>query len=51
MQTSVPDGEFDLIDCDLQNLDSVRNAISTIKSKYNVLDVLVNNAGGYGTQR
>jgi len=29
----------------LQNVDSVRSAVQTIKSKYDVLDVLVNNAG------
>ena len=45
LQDSVPDGNFDLIDCDLQSFDSVRNAVKTIKSKYEVIDVLVNNAG------
>ena len=45
LQDSVPDGNFDSIDCDLQSFDSVRNAIETIKSKYEVIDVLVNNAG------
>ena len=45
LQDSVPDGNFDSIDCDLQSFDSVKNAIETIKSKYEVIDVLVNNAG------
>ena len=45
LQDSVPDGNFDLIDCDLQSFDSVRNAVKAIKSKYEVIDVLVNNAG------
>ncbi len=45
LQSAIPDGKFDAIDCDLQNFDSVREAISTIKSRYEVVDVLVNNAG------
>jgi len=45
LQDSVPDGNFDSIDCDLQSFDSVRNAVKAIKSKYEVIDVLVNNAG------
>ena len=42
---SVPSGKFDSIVCDLQDFDSVRKAAEEIKSKYEVLDVLVNNAG------
>ncbi len=45
LQESVPAGKFEAIDCDLQNFDSVKSAIATIKSKYEVIDVLVNNAG------
>ncbi|HBH06942.1 MAG TPA: dehydrogenase [Flavobacteriales bacterium] len=45
LQDEVPDGSFTAIACDLQNLDSVRSAIDTIKTNHNVLDVLVNNAG------
>lgn len=45
LQESVPEGIFDMVDCDLQNLESVKNAVSSIKSKYEVIDVLVNNAG------
>lgn len=45
LQEEVPTGTFDPIDCDLQNFESVNNAVHAIKSKYNVLDVLVNNAG------
>ena len=37
--------EFDSIDCDLQNFESVHSAMEIIKSKYTVIDVLVNNAG------
>lgn len=42
---SIPSGKFDPIACDLQNFDSVSKAMETIKSKYEVIDVLVNNAG------
>ncbi len=45
LQELVPNGNFVSIDCDLQNFDSVKDAIDAIKAKYNVLDVLVNNAG------
>jgi len=45
LKESVPEANFDAIDCDLQNLASVTEAISKIKSKYDVIDVLVNNAG------
>ncbi|MFT7521173.1 MAG: NAD(P)-dependent dehydrogenase (short-subunit alcohol dehydrogenase family) [Kiritimatiellia bacterium] len=45
LQEEVPGGRFDPIVCDLQDLDSVRAAIATIKSKYDRLDVLCNNAG------
>jgi NAD(P)-dependent dehydrogenase (short-subunit alcohol dehydrogenase family) len=45
LQEEVPAGTFDLIECDLQHFDSVRSAIDAIKSKYPVIDVLVNNAG------
>jgi len=45
LQESIPDGKFDAIDCDLQSFDSVRSAVETIRSRYGVIDVLVNNAG------
>jgi NAD(P)-dependent dehydrogenase (short-subunit alcohol dehydrogenase family) len=45
LQASVPNGKFEQIDCDLQNLESVRNAMQSIKSSHEVVDVLVNNAG------
>jgi NAD(P)-dependent dehydrogenase (short-subunit alcohol dehydrogenase family) len=45
LQESVPNGNFEAIDCDLQSFDSVRSAVETIKSKYEKMDVLVNNAG------
>ena len=41
----VPEGKFDPIDCDLQSFESVLSAMETIRSKYSVVDVLVNNAG------
>ena len=45
LKTELPDGKFDLIICDLQSFESVRNAAESIKAKYEVVDVLVNNAG------
>ncbi len=45
LQESVPEGKFEAITCDLQNFESMRGAMETIKAKYDVLDVLVNNAG------
>ena len=45
LKKSVPEANFDAIDCDLQNLENVRESIDSIKSKYDVIDVLVNNAG------
>lgn len=45
LQAEVPNGNFDWIPCDLQSFESVRNAMQTIQSKYDVIDVLVNNAG------
>jgi len=45
LKTESPDGKFDSIVCDLQSFESVRNAVNAIKDKYEVVDVLVNNAG------
>ena len=45
LKAAVHQATFDAIDCDLQNLASVQGAIDSIKSKYDTLDVLVNNAG------
>ncbi len=45
LQEAVPDGTFDMIECDLQHFESVRKAMSEIHSKYDQIDVLVNNAG------
>ena len=45
LQASVPNAKFEAVDCDLQNFESVRNAMETIKSKHEIIDVLVNNAG------
>ncbi len=40
----VPEGKFVSIACDLQDFDSVRTAADEIKSNYDVIDVLCNNA-------
>jgi len=45
LQEEVPDGKFELITCDLQNFESVRNAAAAIKDKSDRLDILCNNAG------
>ncbi len=45
LKTTVPDGKFEAITCDLQSLSSVNAAIESILSKYDCLDVLCNNAG------
>ena len=42
---SLPEEKFDPIACDLQSFESVHSAMEIIKSKYTVIDVLVNNAG------
>ena len=41
----VPNGIFDAIECDLQDFENVKQAAQAIKEKYDVLDVLCNNAG------
>ena len=45
LRKEVPEGRFDAVECDLQNFASVREAMANIKARYNVIDVLVNNAG------
>ncbi len=45
LRSEAPNGRFEAISCDLQSFESVRKAIETIKSKYDVIDVIVNNAG------
>jgi NAD(P)-dependent dehydrogenase (short-subunit alcohol dehydrogenase family) len=42
---SVPGGKFDPVHCDLQSFASVQSAMEEIKSRYEKIDVLVNNAG------
>ena len=44
LQAAVPGGKFEAVECDLQDFASVRAAIAAIQSRYQVLDVLVNNA-------
>jgi len=45
LQADVPKATFDSIICDLQSFESVGNAMKTIRSKYEVIDGLINNAG------
>lgn len=45
LKKEVPEGKLFTITCDLQVFESVRNAIAEIKSTYDVIDVLCNNAG------
>ncbi len=45
LQEAVPEGKFEAVVCDLQDFQSVRDAAEAIKSKYDTIDVLVNNAG------
>ena len=45
LRNAVPNATFEAITCDLQSFASVRNAVEEIKSKYDRIDVLVNNAG------
>jgi len=45
LRQQVPGATFESIVCDLQSFESVRNAVKTIQSKYEKVDVLVNNAG------
>lgn len=45
LKEAVSDGKFELIDCDLQSLKSVRKAMDAVKAKFETVDVLINNAG------
>ena len=45
LRKDVPEATFDWVPCDLQNFEGVRKAMKTIQSKYEVLDILINNAG------
>ncbi len=45
LKKEVPGGKLFTVSCDLQDFESVRNAIAEIKSNYDVIDVLCNNAG------
>lgn len=45
LRDEVPGARFEAIVCDLQDFESVRGAAATIKSRYDKLDVLCNNAG------
>ncbi len=45
LKEEVPEGKFESITCDLQDFSSVRKAIEVIRTKYDRLDILCNNAG------
>lgn len=45
LQEEVPGGTFEAVHCDLQSFESTQSAVEAIKAKYDVVDVLVNNAG------
>jgi len=45
LKKECPEGKFDQITCDLQSFESVERAVDSIKIKYPVVDVLINNAG------
>ena len=45
LKSEFPNGSFDPIICDLQSFESVKHAADSIKTKYETVDVLVNNAG------
>jgi len=45
LQEEVPNGKFVCVECDLQDFASVRTAAQEIKSKYNQIYCLANNAG------
>lgn len=45
LKNDVPQGQFEAIDCDLQDFASVRQAAQKIKAAHEKLDVLCNNAG------
>jgi len=45
LKEAVPNGDFEMVACDLQNFASVRAAIDAIKSRHDRLDILCNNAG------
>jgi NAD(P)-dependent dehydrogenase (short-subunit alcohol dehydrogenase family) len=45
LKEAVPDGNFVAIECDLQSFRSVRKAASEIKSRYQTIYCLANNAG------
>lgn len=45
LRDEAPGAAFEAVPCDLQDFESVRSAASFIKGKYDVVDVLCNNAG------
>lgn len=45
LKEAAPDGKFVTIECDLQNFGSVRKAADEIKSRYEAIYCLANNAG------
>lgn len=45
LKKEVPNGKFVTVECDLQDIESVRKAIAEVKSKYDKIYCLSNNAG------
>lgn len=45
LKAAVPGGKFVTIECDLQNFESVRKAATEVKSRYDKIYCLANNAG------
>ncbi len=45
IKTEVPDAQLEFLELDLSSLESVKQAATTYKKKYNTLDLLINNAG------
>src|SRR5688500_17335518 len=51
LNRSVPNASLDLQLCDLSILSSVRNLAEILRSRYEWIDVLINNAAVYKSQR
>ena len=49
--TNTPDQYIDLVKADLSSLDEVRNACNEIKSRYDKIALLINNAGLFSPRR
>ncbi|MFP3853645.1 MAG: SDR family NAD(P)-dependent oxidoreductase [Anaerolineales bacterium] len=47
MRRSAPDQEFDFLKFDLLTMSGTRRLAEAVKERFNILDVLINNAGGF----